>query len=68
MLIKYAEEDDLLTIATPQFRNCHLQMGADFMGMITCSSVDDLIQPTWAASEGASTYMADAGMNMWDEL
>lgn len=38
------------------------------MGMITRSSVDDLIQPTWVASEGASTYMADAGTNMWDEL
>ena len=51
-----------------QFSACHSCTGVDFLGMITCSSVDDMIQPTWVASEGASTYMADAGMNIWDEL
>jgi hypothetical protein len=58
-----------LITTTRQLQSLHLCTGVEYFGMVTCSSVDDMIQPSWLGSKGATIFFADTlEMNAWDLL
>ena len=58
-----------LITTTIQLQSLHSRTGVEYFGMVTCPSVDDMIQPSWLGSKGAAIFFADSlGTNAWDLL
>jgi hypothetical protein len=54
---------------TIQLQSLHSRTGIEFFGMVTRSSVDDMIEPSWFGSAGATVFFADSfKINTWDLL
>ena len=52
-----------------QLQSLHSHTGVEYFAMVTRPSVDNMIQPSWLGSSGASIFFTDSlGMNAWDLL
>ena len=52
-----------------QFLSLNSRTGVEYFAMVTRPSVDDIIQPSWLGSDGASVLFTDSlGTTTWDIL
>jgi hypothetical protein len=67
--VLYNKSVVLLIHNAMQLQRLHSRTGVEFFAMATRASVDDMIQPTWLGSQGATIFLADGfGTNAWDLL
>ena len=58
-----------LTTTIVKFQSLHSHTGVVFFVIVTCASINDIIQPSWLRSDGAFVSFADSlRTNMWDML
>src|ERR1700683_1404958 len=58
-----------LTTTVTKLQSLHSHTSVEFFAMVTRASVDDIIQPLWMGSDGASLFLNDSlGTNTWDML